>query len=193
MNIWFTSDLHWFHRNIVTFTNRHLFTDADNHTEWLIEIWNKQVKKGETVYHLGDLSFAKDPQKTLKVLDRLNGNIVLIKGNHDHSDAFEAYSKHHKVTCHVYLEKQFDGQKVVMFHFPIGSFHQQSRGAFHLHGHAHGNYKGTRGKMLDVGIDNAYNMYGEHRLFSFEDVKEYMQKQEVYIADGHREKPVNLL
>jgi calcineurin-like phosphoesterase family protein len=191
MNIWFTSDLHWFHRNIVTFTNRHLFTDADNHTEWLIEIWNKQVKKGDTVYHLGDFSFAKDTKKTLAVIERLNGTIHMIKGNHDYSDNFKQYSRGvNGVYTHDYLEKQFDGQKVVMFHFPIASWHQQHRGSWHLHGHSHGMYTEGKGKILDVGIDNVYNLFGEHRLLNFDEIKQYMDKREVYIADTHRENRV---
>lgn len=44
--------------------------------------------------------------------------------------------------------------------------------------------------MLDVGIDNAYNLYGEHRLLNLDEIKQYMDKREVYIADTHRENRV---
>jgi len=41
----FTSDLHHDHRRIVEFTNRSKDTTQENHTEWLITTWNKNVTK----------------------------------------------------------------------------------------------------------------------------------------------------
>lgn len=137
---WFTSDLqlHFFHKNIVKFTNRGKETTEEFHNEWLLDLWNSTVAKGDVVYHLGDFSFAKDYSKTVEILNKLNGNIHLLKGNHDYSDNFSKYSSN-RVNTHQYLEKQFkvgeDKQHVVMFHFPISSFHKQSHGAWHLHGH----------------------------------------------------------
>lgn len=186
----FTSDLHFHHRNIVKFTNRGIDTTQENHDQWLIELWNSTVSKSDTVIHLGDFSFHKDANQTIYVLNQLNGQIHLLKGNHDYSDNFKKYASN-KVTIHEYLEKTFDingkKQKIVMFHFPIGSFHQQSRGSWHLHGHSHGNYMDSKGKMLDVGIDNAYNLYSQHKFFDLEMISEYMQTREVYISDNHRE------
>lgn len=54
-----------------------------------------------------------------------------------------------------------------------------------LYGHCHGQMQG-QGKTLDVGIDSAYNVLGEHKLFSEEDVVTFMQQREIYIADSHR-------
>lgn len=186
MKTWFTSDLHFFHRNIVKFTNRGAETNEDSHNEWLVDLWNSTVSRSDIVYHLGDLSFAKDVRKTLGILDRLNGNIHLIKGNHDHSDNFKKIAQHNRVTTHIYLERKFEEQESIMFHFPIGSWHKQHRGSWHLHGHSHGGYQEGKGKILDVGIDNAYNLYGKHKFFDWEMIKEYMQNREEYIADEHR-------
>jgi calcineurin-like phosphoesterase family protein len=187
--VFFTSDLHFFHKNIVKFTNRGQETNEEDHNEWLINLWNSTVAKGDIVYHLGDLSFAKDASKTVDILNQLNGTIHLLKGNHDHSVNFVEYQSH-KVFTHQYVEKQFkigeNKQHIVMFHFPIGSWHKQGHGSWHLHGHSHGNYKDTKGKMLDVGIDNAYNLYGKHCFFDLEMIEDYMQKQEVYTSDSHR-------
>ena len=186
--IWFTSDLHFMHKNIVKFTNRGVETNEQDHDQWLEDMWNSTVAKGDMVYHLGDLSFNKKSQETVKLLDRLNGNKVLIKGNHDHSDAFETYAIARGVswTGH-YKEIKIEGQSVVLFHFPIGSWHKQGHGSWHLHGHSHGNYQDSRGKMLDVGIDNAYNLFGKHKFFEWKDIQEYMNQQETYVSDSHRE------
>ena len=53
----YTSDLHLFHKNIVKFTNRPDM-NVEDHIEWIITLWNSQVKLGDTVYHLGDFCFA---------------------------------------------------------------------------------------------------------------------------------------
>lgn len=137
--VWFTSDLHWGHKNIVKFTNRGVDTTEANHDEWLVDLWNSQVAKGDVVYHLGDFSFHKEVSKTCNFLNRLNGVKHLIKGNHDYSDDFKILSDVKDVTCHHYLERNFNingkQQSIVMFHFPISSWHKQGYGSWHLHGH----------------------------------------------------------
>lgn len=55
-------------------------------------------------------------------------------------------------------------------------------------GHSHGNLTGAKGKMLDVGLDNSYNLYGKHRFFSELDVLNYMARQELVITDHHKER-----
>lgn len=194
--VWFTSDLHFRHKNIVKFTNRGVHTTEDNHDEWLIQLWNATVAKGDVVYHLGDLSFARHAEDTLAILRQLNGTKHLIKGNHDYSKNFIRYSEISNVHTHDYLEKTFEFklspdhvrlQHVVMFHFPIGSYHRQSHGSWHLHGHCHGNYLDSKGKMLDVGIDSSYNLYGKHKFFDLKMISEYMHDRPIYTADSHRE------
>lgn len=184
--IFFSSDLHFGHRNIVKYTNRGIETTQENHDEWLMDLWSDTITPGAIVYLLGDFSFHKNTDTTINILNKLKGNKVLLKGNHDYSDNFERYTEAKQVQTHQYLEKKFGKNHVVMFHFPIGSFHKQSHGSWHLHGHSHGNYGDTRGKMLDVGLDQSYNMYGKHQFFSLDMIEEYMQEQEIYVADNHR-------
>jgi calcineurin-like phosphoesterase family protein len=52
--------------------------------EKLIENWNVTVTNQDYVYFLGDFSFAKDQNESVKILNKLNGREVhLIMGNHD--------------------------------------------------------------------------------------------------------------
>lgn len=172
------------------FTDRGVETTQEDHTEWLIRIWNSQVAAGDLVYHLGDFSFFKNHADAINVINRLKGNKIFIKGNHDNSDWFHALRAGHGVAkCSEYEEIKIDGNSVVLFHFPIASWHKQSHGSWHLHGHCHGNLKEEfrKGKILDVGIDNAYNMYGIHRFFSEYDIVKYMNKKEKVTNDHHRE------
>lgn len=54
-----------------------------------------------------------------------------------------------------------------------------------LHAHSHGNYE-AEGKILDVGIDSAYNIFGEHRYFRVSDIFNYMKDREIKVNDHHQ-------
>lgn len=56
------------------------FKSAEEADEAMVERWNSVVRPKDRVYHLGDVAV---PRKSLQILDRLNGRLVLIKGNHD--------------------------------------------------------------------------------------------------------------
>jgi calcineurin-like phosphoesterase family protein len=188
MTIWFTSDLHFHHRNIVKFTNRGKDTTQELHDEWLVNLWNSQVAKGDLVYHLGDFSFAKDFENIRSLCRRLSGNKYMLRGNHDYH--FDLYHALAGVTAlRDYKEIKLDGIKTVLFHYPIASWHSQSHGSMHLHGHCHGNLKQefSQGKILDVSLDSAYMITGQHRFFSAEDVLAIMQGKQKVINDLHRE------
>lgn len=196
-DVFFVSDLHFGHRNICKYTDRQLVISQDDHDEWLIELWNKTVKKSSTVYHLGDLSFYKDGRKTVELLKKLNGRKILLKGNHDYSKNFQEYARVNGVEIHQYLEKKFvlpsgKNQDTCLFHFSLNSWHKQHHGSWNLFGHSHGGLKEVRGKAIDVGIDNAYKMYGEHKFFDLSMLEDYMDKREIYIADDHEDRTVNL-
>lgn len=91
---YFIADTHFQHDNIIGYCDRP-FANANEMDEYMIEQWNSVVKPGDTVYHVGDFCFAKESDypelsgkerhvKTMaKFVARLNGNIVLIRGNHD--------------------------------------------------------------------------------------------------------------
>lgn len=78
---WFTSDLHFFHNNVIRFCNRP-YASVEEMNAKLIKNWNACVKKNEHVYVLGDFSFRGTTQ-TSEILKQLNGHKILIRGNHD--------------------------------------------------------------------------------------------------------------
>jgi len=83
---WLISDTHFGHNKTCTVFKRddgsplRPFKDAEEMDEELVKRWNERVSKNDKVYHLGDVVIAR---KSLAILDRLNGDKVLIKGNHD--------------------------------------------------------------------------------------------------------------
>lgn len=185
MKRYFTSDLHFFHKNICKFTDRKLVTSQEDHEQWLFDIWNSQIENEDLVYILGDISFGKYEQ-TADFVESLNGQKIVIKGNHDNEQHLNRL-KHDGIilSWKLYDEIDIQGVKACLMHFPITSWHKQNYGSWMLYGHCHGKMQG-QGKTVDVGIDSAYNVFGEHRLFSDEDIVAFMQQRQIYIADLHR-------
>lgn len=191
----FTSDLHCSHKKIVEFTNRSIEVTQEQHDEWLVQIWNSQVNPEDTVWHLGDLSFASSYAKVQEFVAKLNGVKMFIKGNHDKLDFMRRLVKDGLVDWFGdYKEiklKEFAGtseereHNAVLCHFPFAVWHRQHHGALHLHGHSHGSYTPTAGKILDVGLDSSYNIYKIHRFFTEENVLEYMKERSTDVLDHH--------
>lgn len=77
--IFFTSDLHFGHKNVIHFDKRPFFT-LDEMDKILIENWNNKVKPGDLVYVLGDMFWRSDNDYVQNILKQLNGQIILIKG-----------------------------------------------------------------------------------------------------------------
>src|SRR3989344_7984229 len=77
--IWITSDHHFNHYNIIRYCKRP-FGSVKEMNETMIKKWNKKVKPIDLVIHLGDFAFKRSAGDFRK---RLNGTILLIKGNHD--------------------------------------------------------------------------------------------------------------
>lgn len=162
-DVYFTSDTHFFHRGILTLGRGRPFPDVETMNERMIERWNAVVGRNDRVYHLGDFSFGGPPQ-TREIVKRLNGRKFFIWGNHDAAmkkslDLFEEVYEYKEI------KYQFDGaseaRRIVLFHFPIESFHQVGRGAWHLHGHCHGNLPDTDMARIDVGVDT-HDFYPWH-------------------------------
>lgn len=182
----FTSDLHFGHANICKYTNRKLVTSQEDHDQWLIDLWNFQVSKSDTVYVLGDVSFAKF-DRTKELVSKLNGAIFVVKGNHCRREDLDKLKDLHLIQhWYEYKEIKVQDKNIVLFHFPIACWHRQGYGAWHLFGHSHGNYQ-QEGLCLDVGIDSAYNIFGKHKLFTFEDVSDIMQTKTFVVKDHHKD------
>ena len=135
-NIFFASDHHFHHKNILTFKNGNgtpvrVFDDVDHMNEHMVNSHNSVVKPTDKVYFLGDVSMSRNA-KGLEILGRMNGEKVLVKGNHDLCSATQ-YAQYFK---DVRGSHQFDG--MILTHIPI---HPESlaRWGLNVHGHLHNN------------------------------------------------------
>jgi len=180
MNIWFTSDNHHYHKNILKFCPRtRKGKDHIEMTELMIAKWNDQVSLGDTVYCLGDFSFTTS-EKTSEILRRLNGAIYLIKGNHDNWLNAETAKRFERVSD--YMEHKIDGVDVCLFHYPIMEWNKMHRDSFMLYGHVHGKDMGIIGKAMDVGIDARPQR--DMGLFSWDEVRKYMKNRPIMTHHG---------
>ena len=155
--IYFTSDTHYFHKNVIEYCNRP-FASVEEMNETLIANYNNVVKPDDTVYHLGDFAFANE-SKIKQIFYRLNGKKILIFGNHDVDPRYNGKKVYHDLfdETHDYLELKINGERIVMFHFPIESWNKRHRSAIHLHGHTHGSYDERNKSVpnrIDVGVDS---------------------------------------
>lgn len=133
-NIFFISDTHFSHKNILTFKDKNNnlirpFSSVEEMDNALIENWNKVVGKNDKIYHLGDVAI---PRSGLDCLERCNGDKVLIRGNHD-IFKLRDYAKYFR-DIRGYLVKE----NFIFSHIPV---HPESKGRFkgNIHGHLHSN------------------------------------------------------
>lgn len=146
MTYFVTSDTHFGHRNIIKFCNRP-FADTVDMEICMIDRWNKVVGVTDTVFVLGDFSFASKT-KTQEILMRLNGFKVFIWGNHDRGREKSILAVPGVLEGMDALHKNFNGKSVIMTHYPFESFRED----FHFHGHTHGVSNPKAGR-IDVGVD----------------------------------------
>lgn len=133
-NIFIVSDTHFGHLGVCKFltnegTKLRPWNNPQEMDEALVDNWNSVVGPKDKVYHLGDVVINR---RCLSTLYRLNGEKVLVKGNHD-IFKLEDYLPHFKdIRGYHVLDN------MLMSHIPV---HPDSKGRFkaNLHGHLHSN------------------------------------------------------
>jgi len=174
--VWFTSDTHFGHKNILKFcAESRPCASVQEHDARLIANWQAQVAPQDRVYHLGDFFFCNGV-RAREILAQLPGQIHLIYGNHDKVIKSNADIRSRFVAIHDYKELVLDNIKVCLFHFPIYEWHHIQYGSFHLYGHVHGSVQ-VEGRAMDVGVDTRPD--GDMRLWSWEEVKARLEQREV--------------
>lgn len=148
--IFFTADHHFGHRGIITMCGRP-FDNVDEMDEALISRWNERVRKGDTVYHLGDFTMGASAERGVEIFARLNGRKHLIVGNHDKLKV-RSLPWASPPQARVLLRHPAEKLPLVLDHYAMRTWPGAHRGAIHLYGHSHGGLAG-HGRSLDVGVD----------------------------------------
>ena len=163
--MFFTSDTHFQHTNIIKYCKRP-FKDVEENDEEIIRRWNEKVPEDGIVFHLGDVAFG-DPERVDNILGRLNGKIYLVIGNHDwrrivndHKWRFELMTQQ--------INMKIGKRHVILNHYPMLAFSGAWRGedaTYQLFGHVHTSPYTDEGldqqrmkylftSQYDVGVDN---------------------------------------
>ena len=179
-------------------TTRRFDTTADMSRHIVGQI-NKYVGEDDILFHLGDWSFS-GIENIWNFRKQLNVKTIhLLLGNHDHHIKrnrvlpnvyrTEPYSqvladgkpiggeypdyveaKTLFASVYEYLDVEIDNVLVPLIHYPMENWNDRFGKAYHLHGHTHGMLP-VKEFRLDVGMDNAFILFGEYRPFSWEEIK----------------------
>lgn len=195
--IYFTSDLHIGHKNIVNKvstwedkTSCRDFNDVETMDYNIIYNINNVVEQSDTLYMLGDFAWCNNYEQIVNYRSRLVcNNIHLILGNHDKLidkykkkllewDIFESIDHYKEITI--------DDTKVVMSHYAMRVWNKSHKGSIMLHGHSHGNLKPYNNfKQMDVGIDT----HPEFRPYSELEIMKIMSKKDILTGIDHHGRP----
>lgn len=197
-HIFFTSDTHFNHANIIKFCGRP-FNSVEEMNDELIRRWNEKVGPDDIVFHLGDFAWGGS-EIWNSILSRLNGHIHLIVGNHDEKNLRQNYAKYFdSVTYqkHIYVENV----SIYLNHYPFlafGGAYKEKDACWELFGHVHSSRTNThKGKdevrlkhlfptQYDVGVDN-----NNFEPISFREIKEIIKEQQRQANMNWFEKLVN--
>jgi calcineurin-like phosphoesterase family protein len=163
MKLFFTSDEHLGHRNIIEYVKRP-YRDTDEEARDFIARHNAKVGREDMTWHLGDMfwsTFGVGP--AMGYLTALNGAHAIIPGNHD-----ELVDENPDVFRHMFTEIVGSGsrpgsayisvpnmkkQKLVLSHYAHRIWRDSHKGSWHLYGHSHAE-AAEHGLSFDVGVDN---------------------------------------
>ncbi|WP_412990054.1 metallophosphoesterase [Pediococcus siamensis] len=189
----FTADTHFFHKDLLgdnDFAPRP-FATVEIMNQTIVQNWNARVKPTDTVYHLGDIAlYFTRPAKlsneaVFEVLKALNGNLVLIKGNHDSRDLFKYLANRNfvingkpKFEFHdVGVIIKLNHRQLYMTHYPMmmGIVKQ----IINLHGHIH-HYSVNIKENINVGVDTPEKDYLNYKIpfgapFSESDIEQMIE------------------
>jgi len=196
-NIFFTSDFHWFHNNVLKFDNRP-FNDINHMHDTIISNWNNNVHNNDIVFYMGDLSFGSI-NNTIRLFKQLKGKIYFILGNHDKLKDIQKLPNIVNIADYIELSIEDSDainsrpkniQKICLSHYPIISWNGIRHGSIMLHGHCHQNLVDTeignviyQYRIMDVGC-NGHN----YTPLSYDDIKDLLKNRKIL---GHNDNTLN--
>lgn len=211
--VFFTSDTHFNHGNIVKYCHRPFMTEKEEkllaeHANFriseetvrrmdgeLIEQINKTVAEDDILWHLGDFCFAGNNdyyEMCWNYRKQIRCKTVnLIWGNHDHKPKLASCGFNES---HDLVRISVNRQRIVLCHYAMLTWESSGKGCWQLYGHSHRNLEDWADKFmpgrksLDVGVDNALALLGEMRPFSFEEIQDLFSDRKGFAADHHHDK-----
>jgi calcineurin-like phosphoesterase family protein len=195
-NLFVTSDLHGYHKNLTSgvsswddISKCRKFDTVDLMNQTIIDNINKYVKEDDVLIHCGDWTFAgQDKIKLFR--NQINcKNIYGIEGNHDvpsneliFKEIFTEYKQLGYYSC----------EEIQLFcsHYPQWGWHGCNKGVISLHGHCHSDENDLLKEIhkynsIDVGIDNAFKLFGEYRPFKIKEILSILENNKSKLSKHH--------
>lgn len=158
--VWFTSDLHFWHKNICQYCGRPYETVEQMNTS-IVNNWKQLIKDDDIVFVLGDLGFC-GIEKLRAEIEQLSGQIYVIQGNHDpdknlaklkEEGLIKDYCKIQYIT--IVDDEECPDQELTLCHFPMIDWYNKEKGSWMIHGHQHQlpETPSCSVKHWDVGLD----------------------------------------
>lgn len=182
--LWFTSDTHAYHENIIKYCSRP-FENSLVMNKKLIQNWNELVRIDDDIIVAGDFIHSGNLELVQDFISKLNGKIWLVYGNHCYQNKFErpAIQLMFAGRCYDSMDFQVEDSELedgfMKFHINHYPCEFWTRGAVHLHGHVHSGPKSTGHEICkfnplryDIGVDN-----NNFKPISYEDIKVIITKQ----------------
>ena len=198
--VFFTSDTHFGHRNILSFCHRP-YESVKEMERALIDNWNKNVSifDQDIVFHLGDFCWWDSNKEIKRICSKLNGKqIYLVPGNHDLAKGWREIPDRVTILDSVVqlwirdLETKDLLFKAILSHYPLMTWNKREEGVPNIHGHLHGGLSGGRDggpnpdanlplywNQVDVGVD-----CWQYNLVSLEDLRKRLStRREDYLNE----------
>lgn len=154
----------------------------------IIDNINAVVAPNDTLWHLGDFSFARSFGEAKGYRDRINCNTInFIWGNHDEEFVRPLFTKSWgEPDCYAAVNVKLGGQTIVLSHFSMAVWDKQHHGSWHLYGHSHGTHEPWKkehmadAKSFDVGVD-----CWDYKPLSLDDIADIMSGKKFRPNDHH--------
>lgn len=164
--LYFISDLHFGHSNIINLAKRP-FADVYDMNHRMILNWNSTVlHDDDEVIYGGDFAWSKPGE----FFHQLRGKKTLIKGNHDHAETLALPWK----AVHTDLMVRHGGKTIHVFHYPMADWNLRFRGGLHFHGHTHGGLNEHKNNRIDISAENM-----EYRPWDADDLITRVEREKV--------------
>lgn len=140
---YYIADLHFYHAALNERMDRRGFANVEEMNEYMINKWNRKVRKNDEVVIIGDFSWG-NAEETSQLTRQLNGKLYLIQGNHDRFVSKTTMDMRRFAWVKPYEEMYDNKRKVILCHYPIICYNGQYRldedgnpRTYMLYGHVH--------------------------------------------------------
>jgi calcineurin-like phosphoesterase family protein len=221
--VFFTSDSHFGHGNIIKYCHRPFLSVLDkqelsrigawhdgvwksvNSSQWrmsqesiemmdeaILKEINSMVSENDTLWHLGDFAMGQKHNNYARCRyyrDRIKcQKINIIWGNHDDRSIRDLFNEAYDLKM---ISLPGLSHRIVLCHYAMAVWEGSHKGNWQLYGHSHTSaepwmdrYMSDR-RSVDVGVDNAYKLFGSFRPFSLSDLQNIFNNRHGCSIDHH--------